>query len=334
MLVGVEHLDHCGPWRQAIAGGQRIIELRPNHDRSRQRPRPLPADPRRRRPRPDGSSRSAPRPRTAGCARPSCPPPDQTSPPERSPHSPPPPTCTSASCFAAAAPAAATPASAHTSRSSRSTRPDALKRLDQYRCPPTIVIASGGSPGHAHAYWQLLPPVELDELEQANRRLAIRLGGDLASVDAARILRPPSSLNHKRSPPTAVMLLSLHADRCYDLAELTAGLPDPPARRPAGAARRRATTGSLDQALLAIPAATYAQALTGLRPTAPARSAARSTTTAPQACSSTTTTGTASDAASGAPSTTSGLASTASAPAAASSYSSASASLRSCCRSL
>jgi hypothetical protein len=144
--------------------------------------------------------------------------------------------------------------------------PDALKRLDQYRCPPTIVIASGGSPGHAHAYWQLLPPVELDELEQANRRLAIRLGGDLASIDAARILRPPSSLNHKRRPPTAVMLLSLHADRRYDLAELTAGLPDAPARRPAGAAPRRATTGSLDQALLAIPAATYAQALTGLRP--------------------------------------------------------------------
>ena len=28
VLVGVEHLDHCGPWRQAIAGGQRIIELR------------------------------------------------------------------------------------------------------------------------------------------------------------------------------------------------------------------------------------------------------------------------------------------------------------------
>ena len=62
------------------------------------------------------------------------------------------------------------------------------------------------------------------------------------------------------------MLLSLHADRRYDLAELTAGLPDAPARRPAGAARRRATTGSLDQALLAIPAATYAQALTGLHP--------------------------------------------------------------------
>jgi hypothetical protein len=28
MLVGAEDGDHRGPWRRAIAGGQRIIELR------------------------------------------------------------------------------------------------------------------------------------------------------------------------------------------------------------------------------------------------------------------------------------------------------------------
>ena len=28
VLVGAEIGDHCGPWREAIAGGQRIIELR------------------------------------------------------------------------------------------------------------------------------------------------------------------------------------------------------------------------------------------------------------------------------------------------------------------
>ena len=27
-ILGAEHGDDCGPWRQAIAGGQRIIELR------------------------------------------------------------------------------------------------------------------------------------------------------------------------------------------------------------------------------------------------------------------------------------------------------------------
>ena len=29
MLVGADQPDRRGPWRQAIAGGQRIIELRP-----------------------------------------------------------------------------------------------------------------------------------------------------------------------------------------------------------------------------------------------------------------------------------------------------------------
>jgi hypothetical protein len=28
MLVGTDHGDRCGPWRQAIPGGQRTIELR------------------------------------------------------------------------------------------------------------------------------------------------------------------------------------------------------------------------------------------------------------------------------------------------------------------
>ena len=91
-------------------------------------------------------------------------------------------------------------------------RPDGAERLAQYRCPPTMIIASGGSPGHAHAYWRLHEPVGLDELETANRRLAIRLGGDLASVDAARILRPPTSRNWKRTPPTQVELLELHVE--------------------------------------------------------------------------------------------------------------------------
>jgi hypothetical protein len=145
-------------------------------------------------------------------------------------------------------------------------RPDSLDQLQRYRCPPSIVIASGGSPGHAHAYWQLQQPVDLDELEQTNRRLAIRLGGDLASVDAARILRPPTSWNRKRTPPTRVELLALQPDRRYHLAELTAGLPAPPHRSQPGAGPRRAATGVLDQQLLAIPAAAYVEALTGLRP--------------------------------------------------------------------
>jgi hypothetical protein len=128
------------------------------------------------------------------------------------------------------------------------------------------VISSAGTPGHAHAYWQLQQPVEHDELEDANRRLAIRLGGDLASIDAARILRPPTSMNWKRTPPTPVQLLALEPDRRYHLAELTAGLNSPSPRPRSTASPQRAATTQLDQQLLAIPAATYLPALTGQQP--------------------------------------------------------------------
>ena len=37
-----------------------------------------------------------------------------------------------------------------------------------------------------------------------NRHLAYALGADLASADAARILRVPGTLSHKSQPPTAV----------------------------------------------------------------------------------------------------------------------------------
>lgn len=145
--------------------------------------------------------------------------------------------------------------------------PDALARLDRYRCPPSLVIASGGSPGHAHAYWQLQQPVDLDALEHANRRLAQHLGGDLACVDAARILRPPTSWNRKHAPPTRVELVVLEPARRYPLDALTAGLTDPsPARRRSHTPAGRAATRELDQQLLAIPAATYVHALTGRQP--------------------------------------------------------------------
>jgi hypothetical protein len=147
-------------------------------------------------------------------------------------------------------------------------RPDGADRLTRYRCPPTMFIASGGSPGHAHAYWKLHQAADLDELETANRRLAIPLGGDLACVDAARILRPPTSYNWKHTPPTRVELLELNHARRYALAELTAGLADPLPRHAAAAAptARREPASDIDRQLLTIPATTYVAALIGRQP--------------------------------------------------------------------
>jgi RepB DNA-primase from phage plasmid/CHC2 zinc finger len=139
--------------------------------------------------------------------------------------------------------------------------PSAIERVKRFAHQPTMTISS--SPGHLHLYWQLQQPVGLDELEQANRRLAHHLGGDLASVDAARILRPPTSRNRKRTPPTRVELLVLQPARCYQLDELTAGLADPSPARPSTSPTSRVATSELDQQLLAVPAATYVPALTG-----------------------------------------------------------------------
>jgi len=143
---------------------------------------------------------------------------------------------------------------------------NALDRLQRFARAPTMIVSSGTA-GHAHAYWRLRPRVGAVELEQANRTLASHLGGDLASVDAARILRPAGTLSHKHRPPAPVELLHLDSAAQYELAELVDGLPPSP-RGPAAAVagRERAAGTKLDELLLAIPAATYVCELTGLEP--------------------------------------------------------------------
>lgn len=144
--------------------------------------------------------------------------------------------------------------------------PDALDRLRAFRHPPTMIVLSGTF-GHAHAYFTLSAPVTVSELERANRRLAHTLGADLASVDAARILRPPSSWNHKHSPPAAVELVEVDPSRRYDVDELVGGLDDPPGRPSAVTAMQRRTGRTeIDRLLLAIPAADYVRALTDISP--------------------------------------------------------------------
>jgi len=139
--------------------------------------------------------------------------------------------------------------------------------------PPSMTVLSG-SPGHLHAYWLLSRSVSGPEVKAANRKLAHRVGGDLASVDETRILRPPSTLNFKHRPARPVVLQSLDTDRVYELRDLMRGLEDPPARetvarpRPVVALRRRSAPDAdgVDALLRAIPSAEYVQRLTGLEP--------------------------------------------------------------------
>lgn len=138
------------------------------------------------------------------------------------------------------------------------------ERLSAFGHPPTMVVASG-SPGHYQVYWLLDRCYSPWELESANRRLALALAADPASSDAARILRPPGTLNHKHDPPQPVTLLVLRRDARVTIAELVDGLPGdatpPHAVRPMKGPRSGRTP--LDRELLAIPAAEYVRVLTG-----------------------------------------------------------------------
>ena len=98
--------------------------------------------------------------------------------------------------------------------------PDAAERLGGFAYAPSMIVASG-SPGHLHIYWCLQGRASTAQVESANRRLALALRGDPACVDIARVLRPPSTLNHKHRPPLAVRLLEHHTDARYELHELT-----------------------------------------------------------------------------------------------------------------
>jgi len=141
--------------------------------------------------------------------------------------------------------------------------------LSGFPVPPTMLIASG-SPGHLQAYWTLDRRCEIGQLERLNRRLAAALAGDPGCADAARILRPPTTLNHKHDPPRPVTLLAFNAGLPVAVDRLEAVLPrdpEPPMWRPAPRSQRIGRT-CLDRELLAIPTAEYVRVLTSLQPNA------------------------------------------------------------------
>jgi hypothetical protein len=150
-------------------------------------------------------------------------------------------------------------------------REDGVQCLDRAPAPPTAVVTSG-SRGHVHAYFQLSAAVTPAELEAGNRKLAASIGGDLRSVDAARILRPPSTHNFKRTPPAPTTLEVAELSRVYSYDFLVGGLTDPQPKPPPASPRRefapRVAGGfdGVDGRLRAIATADYIARLTGRHP--------------------------------------------------------------------
>lgn len=138
--------------------------------------------------------------------------------------------------------------------------PHAVESALMHKHPPAMVVCT--SPGRAHCYWQLTRPVPADRVAEANRRLAYALGGDMNAVDAARILRVPGTMNHKRKTPKPVFLSRFAASPNIDPGALLDSLPNPPAAAPVTVRppRPRVTDPTTDR-LRKIPSREYAPAL-------------------------------------------------------------------------
>ncbi len=134
--------------------------------------------------------------------------------------------------------------------------PDGLRALEPVDPPPSLVVASGAE-GHVHAYWRLRRAVPPRVIERANGRLAFALGGDLRARDAARILRPPATINHKHDRPVRLLRCDGSA---VALGALIGGLPDPPGWRSLQPPRlTRSRPGGLED----LAPELYVQGLTG-----------------------------------------------------------------------
>lgn len=102
--------------------------------------------------------------------------------------------------------------------------PASAQRLRAFSPRPSALIRSGTGP-NLHAYFALREPVDVDQLEAANRRLAAAIGGDPVCYDAARILRPPATRNFKHRPPRPVSAEWVNPAARRPLAEWLRSLP-------------------------------------------------------------------------------------------------------------
>jgi hypothetical protein len=154
--------------------------------------------------------------------------------------------------------------------------PAAVAALLAFQPAASMIVTSGSSQpttpragvdglANAHGYWALTHPLSAEELHDANRRLALKLGADPRCADPPRILRVPDTLSFKGDPPRPVRLRQFTSIR-YQPAEILTNLP--PSLTPRATHPTRTAGGGRDGAdpLLAIEPAHYVQVLTRREP--------------------------------------------------------------------
>ena len=101
---------------------------------------------------------------------------------------------------------------------------DSLLALAAFDPLPSIVVRSG-TEDHAHAYWPLRSPVTPAWAKRGNQRLALKLGADRNATDAARIMRPPGTYNHKHADRRPVVCTRFEPV-VFELGDVVGALPD------------------------------------------------------------------------------------------------------------
>ena len=118
---------------------------------------------------------------------------------------------------------------------------DGAKRAGNMPQPTAVVISS---PGREQCWWRLSEPVEPEEGEDLNRRLAYAMSADLSGWDLTQLLRVPGTRNRKYPDAPLVELAHISEDS-HDPAELARSLPEMHGFRESGAARSARPEGVL-----------------------------------------------------------------------------------------
>jgi hypothetical protein len=142
--------------------------------------------------------------------------------------------------------------------------PDVIAALHAFPLPPSVILRSGTATNE-HAFWPLTSTLALDELEDANRRLAFVLGADPKCIDGARILRVPGTFNFKHPTRRPVRLVRYTSAR-YRPTDLLGTLPPMPAAPPIKDHKPAQGLCRADDPLLNIAPVDYVRVLTHREP--------------------------------------------------------------------
>jgi hypothetical protein len=137
---------------------------------------------------------------------------------------------------------------------------EGLREIERLR--PHLWVASGAG---QHLYWRLRNELEPGGVEELNRRLCHRLGGDPACCEYGRIMRLPGTFNQKRGAWCRIVRAD-QARAAVDPDAIRAVLPDPEPPRPEGSSGRQGSwSGQPDDELALIAPPTYFRTLCGMR---------------------------------------------------------------------